>query len=72
MIVSFIFRIHCIHLTGGLQTDDGLTSSGQGVKPKSNMKFRSMGTRSNTTTAAGRNRRRGNRLMMVNGVDVIN
>jgi hypothetical protein len=58
-------------LTGGLQTADGLTSSGQGVKPKSNMKFRSMGTRSNTT-AAGRNRRRGNMLMMVNGVDVIN
>jgi hypothetical protein len=58
-------------LTGGLQTADGLTSSGQSIKPKSNMKFRSMGTRSNTT-AAGRNRRSGNRLMMVNGVEVIN
>jgi hypothetical protein len=52
MTVSFIFRIHCTHLTRGLQKADGLTSSGQGVKPKSSMMFRSMGTRSNTTTAA--------------------
>ena len=58
MTVSFIFRIHCTHLTGGLQKADGLTSSGQGVKPKSNMKFRSMGTRSNTTTAANERERK--------------